>query len=76
MSSTAASSRCAAITFALSLTLRTANARAAPPTAVVRLPHVPQPIGVVSVSPWITFTSPGSTPISLATICANVVSSP
>ena len=38
MSSTDASSRCAASTFALSRILRTASASAAPPTAVVRLP--------------------------------------
>src|SRR5215470_7576157 len=76
MSSTAASSRCAATTFALSLTFRAASTSAAPPTAVVRLPYVPQPIGVTSVSPWTTLTSLTSTPISLDTSCANVVSSP
>ena len=53
-----------------------ANASAAPPTAVVRLPYVPHPIGVLSVSPCTTFTSFTSTPSSSATICAKVVSSP
>ena len=55
MSSTAASSRCAATSLAFSLTLRVARISAAPPTAVVRLPYVPHPIGVVSVSPWNDF---------------------
>ena len=64
------------MTLAFSFTLRVASISAAPPTAVVRLPYVPQPIGVMSVSPCTTFTSSTPTPISLATSCANVVSSP
>ena len=62
--------------FAFSLILRVATASAAPLTAVVRLPYVPHPIGVVSVSPWMTLTSLTATPSSSATICAKVVSSP
>ena len=38
ISSTAASSRCAAIALPFSLSLRAPSATAAPPTAVVRLP--------------------------------------
>jgi hypothetical protein len=64
------------MTLAFSFTLRVARISAAPPTAVVRLPYVPQPIGETSVSPCITLTSFTSTPISLATSCAKVVSSP
>ena len=76
MSSTAASRRWLASSFAFSLILRVATASAAPPTAVVRLPYVPHPIGVLSVSPWTILTSSTPTPSSSATICANVVSSP
>ena len=39
------------MTLAFSFTLRVARISAAPPTAVVRLPYVPHPIGVRSVSP-------------------------
>ena len=76
MSSVAASSRCAASAFDFSLIFRAATATAAPDTAVVRLPYVPQPIGVRSVSPWMISTSSTSTPTSPAMIWANVVSSP
>ena len=64
MSAASASSRWAASVLALSLILRLAMAIAAPETAVVRLPYVPQPIGVLSVSPWITSTSSTGTPSS------------
>ena len=46
MSSGAASSRCAASFVAFSRTLRAASSTAVPPTAVVRLPYVPQPIEI------------------------------
>ena len=48
MSSTAASSRCAAIAFALSRILSSAMTTAPPPTASPRLPMVPLPCGVFS----------------------------
>ena len=52
MSCSLASSRCAAIFLAFSLTRPAATFTAEPQTAVERLPYVPQPCGVVSVSPW------------------------
>ena len=54
----------------------TAIAAAAPDTGVDRLPYVPSPNGVWSVSPFTTWMSAGGMPISSATICANVVSWP
>ena len=51
MSASAASSRCAAICFALSASLRDTIAVAAPPTGVERDAYVPRPYGVLSVSP-------------------------
>jgi hypothetical protein len=59
---------------ALSRTLRATSAAAAPETGVERLPYVPRPNGVLSVSPCTTSMSAGGMPISSATICANVVS--
>ncbi len=61
---------------ALSRTLRATSAAAAPDTGVDRLPYVPSPNGVWSVSPLTTWMSAGGIPISSATICANVVSWP
>ena len=60
--------------FAFSLTLRAVSAVAAPDTGVERLPYVPRPNGVRSVSPCTTSMSSGGIPSSSATICANVVS--
>ena len=47
----------AAMIFALSTTLFAATATAAPETGVERLPYVPNPNGVLSVSPWTTSMS-------------------
>ncbi len=57
MSASAASSRCAAIFFALSASLRETIAVAAPATGVERDAYVPRPYGVLSVSPSITLMS-------------------
>ena len=75
-SASLASSRWAAIFFALSFTRCAATFTALPHTAVVRLPYVPHPWGVASVSPATTSTFSTGMPNSSATICANVVSSP
>ena len=76
MSSADASSRCAAISRALSRSLREMTAVAAPATGVERLAYVPRPYGVLSVSPSCTSTSSYGMPSSSATIWANVVSWP
>ena len=76
MSASAASSRCAAIFFALSASLREIIAVAAPPVGVERDAYVPSPYGVLSVSPSTTLMSVTGMPSSSATICANVVSWP
>ena len=76
MSSAAASSMWAAMRRALSCTLSAAPMIAEPPTARPRLPPVPLPIGVFSVSPWRTTILSKSTPRWSATIWANVVSCP
>jgi hypothetical protein len=73
-SATDTSSMPAAMIRALSRTLRATSAAAAPDTGVDRLPYVPSPNGVLSVSPCSTSMSSGGMPISSATICANVVS--
>ena len=49
---------------------------AEPPTARLREPPVPLPIGVLSVSPWRTTIRSNGTPRWSAMICANVVSWP
>lgn len=75
-SATETSSMPEAMIRALSRTLRATRAAAAPETGVDRLPYVPRPNGVLSVSPCTTSMSSGGMPISSATICANVVSCP
>ena len=61
---------------AFSCTRSPARSIAEPPTARLRLPPVPKPIGVIDVSPWRTTTSSNSTPSRSARIWANVVSWP
>ena len=51
-----------AMIFALSRTLRATSAAAAPETGVDRLPYVPRPNGVWSVSPCTTSMSSGGMP--------------
>src|SRR5262249_56608621 len=58
------------------LTFSVAQASAAPPTAMPRLPKVPMPYCTTEVSPWTTNTSSIETPSMSATIWANDVSSP
>ena len=52
----------AAMRRAFSWTLPEAFSMAEPPTARLRLPPVPNPMGVVDVSPWRTITWSNSTP--------------
>ena len=63
-SSSLASSRCAAIFFALSRIFRAAIAPAAPAVGVDRLAYVPRPYGAVSVSPSSTWMSLAGMPSS------------
>ena len=49
---------------------------ALPPTAMLREPAVPLPIGIMSVSPCTISTSSMGTPSSSATTCAKVVTWP
>ena len=67
-SSSAASSRCAAIFRALSRIFRAATAAAAPATGVERLAYVPSPYGAVSVSPSSTWMWAAGIPNSSARI--------
>ncbi len=66
----------AAMRRALSWTMFAARRMAEPPTARLRLPPVPLPMGVFSVSPWRTTILSKSTPRWSAMIWANVVSCP
>src|SRR5260221_1192529 len=65
-----------AISFIFSFSLWTAVKTAEPPTASVRLPYVPRPSALESVSPRITTTLSIGARNSSATIWANDVSSP
>ncbi len=66
----------AAMRRALFWTASAARKMAEPPTARLRLPPVPFPIGVFMVSPWRTTTLSNSTPRRSAMIWAKVVSWP
>jgi hypothetical protein len=73
-SSGAASSAWAAIASIFARTVAAASVAAPLTSTALRLPPVPGPDGVASVSPWMTVTTSMSTPSWSATTWATVVS--